>query len=433
MRDPTRPTAARPPQRGAALLLVIVALAVITALAATVAYDTRVSLQIAANGRDELRAEYLAKSAVNLSRLVLSFQDRLNRVGAGTGAAGAQQAASTAVPQLWSVVPVNSGLLAALFGAGAEGAPTPPSADGKAKVVHRFGDFDGAFDAKIENEASKVNVNLDSSYTSGLRGAQYLALVNLVEDRRWDFLFDREDGNGNRVSRADLPVYLYDWVDENNVTSALTGNASNPFEDGSGDENQPYDRGTDRYRAKNAHFDSLDELYLVAGVSDAFMAAFGDQLTVYLPKDEPMALPCEDPRALVRYATLLASPPGQPILSDPDFPARLALAVRDATSGCLLALTPAQFGLILSTQGVAVNQTSTASTAANPVFTNKATVFRVRATGSAGDVTRTVDAIVSFHPKQAAGLLDQAQAQQTGIAAALGNASLGRIMHWKEE
>ncbi|HYG68159.1 MAG TPA: hypothetical protein VD838_10885, partial [Anaeromyxobacteraceae bacterium] len=316
--------------RGAALLLVLVALAVVTAIAATVAYDTRVSLEIAGNGRDELRAEYLAKSGVNLSRLILSFQDRLNKLtggqqqtsqqqqqqprsGRGTRQTSQQtsqqqqlqqlqQQAAAMVPQLWSIVPLDSGLLAMLFAEG-PGAVEPPP-EGAAVATRAFGDFEGAFQAKIENEGAKVNVHLDSSTANGLLGAQWLALVNLVEDRRWDVLFDRDDANGFRVSRADLPVYLYDWVDQDNVSAVVTGDPSRPFEDGSSDENQPYDRGTERYKAKNARFDSLEELHLVAGVSDAFMAAFGDQLTVYLPKDEPMALPCDDARALARHATL---------------------------------------------------------------------------------------------------------------------------------
>ncbi|HYS79620.1 MAG TPA: hypothetical protein VEM76_02860, partial [Anaeromyxobacteraceae bacterium] len=58
-------------QRGAALLIAITSIAILTAVAVDLAYNTRVSLQMAANARDELRATYLAKSGVALSRLVL--------------------------------------------------------------------------------------------------------------------------------------------------------------------------------------------------------------------------------------------------------------------------------------------------------------------------------------------------------------------------
>jgi len=80
----------RRPQRGAALLLVLTTIAILTAVAVDLAYQNRVSLQIAANSRDELRALYLAKSAVSLSRLVLHFQQQLDQASGGLGAALAQ-------------------------------------------------------------------------------------------------------------------------------------------------------------------------------------------------------------------------------------------------------------------------------------------------------------------------------------------------------
>ncbi len=48
-----------------------------------------------------------------------------------------------------------------------------------------------------------------------------------------------------------------------------------------------YDRFDPRYEAKNARFDSVDELYRVHGVTDMFMAAFRDRLTVYPDVNSP--------------------------------------------------------------------------------------------------------------------------------------------------
>lgn len=77
---PSPRTQARP-ERGAALLLVLMVVAIVAVLATELAYDTRVSLQIAANARDELRASHQARGAVALSRLVLHFQQRLDAAG----------------------------------------------------------------------------------------------------------------------------------------------------------------------------------------------------------------------------------------------------------------------------------------------------------------------------------------------------------------
>ena len=302
---------ARSSQRGAALLVVMVAVAILTALAVQLAYDTRVELQLAGNARDRLRAEHLARSGVALSRLVLALQDQLDGATGAGGPQGQQRPPGPAgrapqqpqLPQglsipsirLWSAVPLDSGLVQALFGGGRPAGRGEDAPAGDAAPTARFGDFEGAFAAEIEDEGSKVDAQLDSGAMGGLLGAQVKGLWQLVCDPRWDPLFDREDANGTRVSRQDLLMHLHDWTDENEETSALVASfpgpacmmevARTPFEAGFGDEDFPYDRGEDRYRAKNARFDSLDELHLVAGVSDAFMAAFGERLTVYLRRD----------------------------------------------------------------------------------------------------------------------------------------------------
>jgi len=61
-------------QRGVALLLVLTWIALAVALVSEFSYGTSVDAAQAANARDELRAHYLAKSAVNLSRLLIKIQ-----------------------------------------------------------------------------------------------------------------------------------------------------------------------------------------------------------------------------------------------------------------------------------------------------------------------------------------------------------------------
>jgi general secretion pathway protein K len=368
---------------GAALLVVIVSVAILTAIAVDLAYNTRVSLLTAANTRDELRAEYLARGATQLSRLVLQFQKQLD--GAGPMKL-----------QIWNLVPVTSALTQGLFGPG-EAAGGPPA----------------TFEARIEDEGTKVNVQLDSLFTgANLLGAQVEALLGLVGDPRWDPLFDREDANGLRVTRTDLAVDLYDWTDPNSTGSAFNVTLNPPFADGFGDENQPYSRGDDRYEAKNARFDSLDELYLVAGIDDAFMAAFGGHLTVYSRKDAPFNVNSTDPTELAMYARVMADPKLQPVLADATFPQRLLKAVLLARQGGFVSLGAKEFADVLRSLDVIVG------TASAGAFTDQAYVFRIRATGTAGATERRVDAVVTFDPAQNGG-----QPPPDG----------GRLLHWREE
>jgi general secretion pathway protein K len=405
--------------------VVVVAVALVTALAVDLAYQTRVELQIAANGRDALRAQALARGSVDLARLVLHFQAQLDETSGQLQAAipgmAAGQAGAAARPQIWRLVPITSPLVANLFGrALAEPAADPGARERAAAPAGPavLAGLDGGFDAVIEDEDRKVNVQLDGLAQGGLLGAQLAALLELTADKKWDFLFDPRADDGWTGSRQDLAIRLKDWVDDDQAQSSLTGLPDRPFEDGFGDENYAYDRGQDRYRAKNARLDSLDELYLVAGVTDELMAAFGDRLTVYPSRNSQMNVNAADRDELLRNARIMADPPGQPLLSDPTLGDRLEKAVSELRMGGFLSMTPAQFAGLLEAMGISVQASYTQSRNVDRrgAFTDRSLVFHVRGTGTAGPVRRTVDAVVTFDPQQGASSQD-----------------LGRLLHWREE
>jgi general secretion pathway protein K len=338
-------------------------------------------------------------------------------------------------PQIWKLVPVDSALVANLFGGGSGdppaggraapgggapggGAPAPGGGpEGRAPAT---GGPDGSFQALIEDEDRKVNVQFDALDSGGLQGARLEALLALVGDRRWDFLFEREDAGGQKTSRTDLAVHLKDWIDADTAQSSVTGLMDRPFEAGFGDENFAYDRGPDRYKAKNARFDSLDELFLVTGVSDALMSAFGDRLTVYLGQNSKMNVNAENPDELVRNARIMAGTAAQhPALSDPTFAARLQKAVRELSQGGFLSISPYQFAQVLDQLGLAVNPSylQATNTDQRGGFTDRSRVFRVRGVATVGAVEKSIEAVVTFDP-------DQAREQA---------AQLGRLLHWREE
>jgi len=410
-------------ERGAALLVVMVAVAVLTALAVDLAYDTRVSLRIAANARDELQASYLARSGVSLSRFVLSFQqevdDALPRLGGKI---------APPRPQVWRLVPVGSELAAGLFGRGGPPpARAPATGAAHPEGTAAAGPPPGGFDAVMDDEGLKVNVQLDAQLRTGNLGPQVQAIYQLICEPRWDALFDRDDENGVRVSRHELLVHLRDWVDDDEQGSALNASfppgtcvmitPQSPFEPGFTDENFPYDRGEDRYRAKNARMDSLAELHLVAGVTDAFMAAFGDAITVYLPREAKRNVNETDRARLLELAKIMAGPPSQPALYDPAFAERLQRLVLERTLGGILSITPADLGQLVEAAGVRVNPNMVKDGSNQNIFTDRSSVFRIRATGRAGDVTKTLEAMVRYD-KATPGQVEKIP---------------GRLVHWREE
>jgi general secretion pathway protein K len=419
-------------QRGAALLVAVTAIAIITVVSVDIAYSTRVSLQAAANARDELRALALAKSGVALSRLVLNLQQQLDQASGALQAAGGPAGARLAL-RLWDLVPVDSSMtevfLGGAGGAGGAGAAPPPlfqpaaqapGAGGEAAGAQRqFGDVRGSFHAEIDDEERKINIRQFDAI-GALPFVQTLRLAQLVLDPRWDFLFDEDDANGIRVTRPELFAALKDWQDVDETSSVYSADPRTPFTNGFGDENGVYDRLDDRYKAKNAPFDSLDELYLVAGVSDAFMAAFGDKLTVYPDVGAQVNVNSNDPQQLLLNALIMSDPPGvpQPALADPAFPAKLQAALTLLRPLPFMSMTPQQFAATLTALGVRVQTvyTQAVNTDQRNPFGDRSTTFHIRAVGTAGDVKKTIDAVVTFD-RRAEGLArDQ-----------------GRLLHWHED
>jgi general secretion pathway protein K len=447
-------------ERGAALLVAISAIAILTAVAVDLAYNTRVSLQMAVNARDELRATYLAKSSLALSRLVLNFQQRLDaatgNTGTGTvpssgqsaktstgttttaGASATQQQGGLlgglhVALRLWELVPVDSAMASLFLAGGATSAPAPlvpasvPASDGgpaggapaaeQEGARRAFGDLQGSFHATIEDEERKINLRQFAGLAYQQFG-QALRLAQLVRDPRWDFLFDEDDANGLRVGRKETFGAIKDWEDEDETGDVFSGDPTKPFENGFGDENTLYDRLPDRYKAKNAPFDSLDEVYMVAGITDAFMAAFGDKLTVYPDASATINVNTDDPQQLLVNALLMSDPPGvpQPALLDPAFLGKLQATLALLRPLPFLSVTPQQFASALAALGVKVDVAYTQPSNPKNLFSDRSATFHVRAVGVAGDVKKTIDAVVTFD-RRAGGL---AQDQ-------------GQLLHWREE
>ena len=345
-----RPPSRRPdrggaPHRGVALILVLTTIAILTAISVEFSYGARVDLRLAENLRDETRAHYLARSAINLSRLLLHFQKQLDAVSAQLGPAlqGLQQTVAKVLQpkagaqpppaplpgaqgqaagggggltiRLWEIIPVDSNMLGSVLagsGPSADLFDDRPRAEGrqderrdekrddralreKASVEHSFGAFDGSYSAKVTDENTRINV-VGLAGLSAQQLPAYLQMRALIQNPKFDFIFDEDDANHDRVRREDVIIALKDWIDEDEVGSALDpGNLRAPFTNGFSDENAAYDRYLPRYKAKNDRPDSLDELYMVRGVNDRFMAAFGDRLTVWLDKNARININSSDP------------------------------------------------------------------------------------------------------------------------------------------
>jgi general secretion pathway protein K len=432
----TKPKLTR--DRGVAMLLVVISIVILTVVATEFAYNTRVDLTTATNNRDEVRAYFLARSGLGMSRLLLKFQKQLDNIkipnlaGLLGGAAGGGAAAASAQPQglsiqLWRMAKVDCYMLQGLVTydpakdpeRGGIGPPAKKKSlfdDEEPELAERqamrsFGGFEGCFNVTISDEEEKINVSkFDAPALSAI--PTIASALELFSDKRFEFLFEREDSNRVKVTPQEVIIAIRDWIDEDNTGSQLNlSGQGEPFVRGFSDENGPYQKLEPRYNAKNGRFDSLDELYLVHGVNDRFMAAFRDRLTVYPDPNSRLNVNTDEP-LLMAMAILAVADPARPDprLRDPVFIDTLIRKIRTARMFAVLGMSVTDFLAVVESAGVAVNSTIRNNVANQRYVGDKSSTFRITSRGEAGSVVKTLTAVVI----------------------ADGN-GLGKLVHWREE
>lgn len=423
-------------QRGVALLIAIISIAILTVVATDFAYNSRVDLQLAANQRDEVRAYFLARSGIAMSRLVLRFQRQLDQtpipnlgsllgsITGGGAAPGAQgPGASTLSIQIWRMAKVDCHMLRGMVAEPDERDQRSPLRSRKfefddefpdvARDQQRrsFGGFEGCFNATISDEEEKLNIaKLDAPALSSQPVAA--RLLDMFADKRFEFLFEREDGNGVKVNPQELLINIKDWLDEDEVQSSLNLSGQGPevFLKGFSDEGFNYDRYEPRYKAKNARFDSLDELYLVHGVNDRFMAAFKDRLTVYPDINARLNINTNDPMLLYMAILSVADPNRpDPRLANPLFVDQLIKQIKASQMFSFMGMSVTDFLNVIQAAGVPINESIRNNVQGNRWVSDKSTTYRISAVGEAGSVQKTITAVVR---------LDDA---------------LGKLVYWREE
>lgn len=452
-RRPSQPSAARSDRRsrGVAMIIAIVSIAILTVVATDFAYNSRVDLQLAANQRDEVRAYYLARSGIGLGRLLLRFQKQADnfKLPPGLndiigkimgGGSPTQPGQNTPQPtslnlQLWKMARVDcymlQGLVKSEGGEGGEMAPLeaeeddpnfkmddgeqdPAAREMAAQMKQRsFGGFEGCFLATITDEEEKLNVyRLTSGASEQL--ATGLQLMSMMGDKRFEFLWERDDANKVRSTPQDVLLALKDWSDEDETGSAFAPTQpAAPFPSGFSDEGANYSRYDPSYEVKNARFDSVDELYRVHGVNDQFMAAFRDRLTVYPDRNRKLNINSDDPVMLGLAIMSVADPVRpDPRLQDPVFLNELITRIRTARMFSFFGMSVQDFVAVVQSAGVAVNSqfgTTNTSSAGNLPLSDKTQTFTIKSVGEAGSVQKTLTAVVR---------LDD---------------TLGKLVYWREE
>lgn len=266
--------------RGIALMLTLITITILSAAVVEYAYSTRVNVNLSVNSADKLRSYYLARSAVNLSRLLVSFQFALQsestEAGRGQDSNDMAQLISRAVRrsnfQLYQYVP----LLMQTFSSGKLQSPVG-GVNLTGWGVEGFGEFAGDFTVEISPEEGRVNLNQFAVDEINEKDLQ--ELCSMIVDPSYDTIFEQKDKNGETLDRARVLGRIVDFIDLNSTATELTAECT--IRGQGGDELRPYDGDRNSVKPRDAKLTHVAELYQVPGVTEAFMRAFGEQFTVY--------------------------------------------------------------------------------------------------------------------------------------------------------
>jgi general secretion pathway protein K len=247
------------------VILVMGAITIMAIMLSEMQDETASDLSSALSERDALKAEYAARSAINLSRLLISAEPTIRRT------------------------------LTPLFMMMRQSPPQIPVWEFADQVLGAFGDAEGVdrfkglspvdmtqaknlglagagFELVVVDEDSKLNFNLAARADAFSQGRAGAAILGLIEGQQYNSLFEERDADGQFSTRQDVCSAIVDWADPNTEGFGCEPHAETATT--YGPEDSFYQMLPSPYQRKNAAFDSLEELRLVRGMSDDFWATF---------------------------------------------------------------------------------------------------------------------------------------------------------------
>jgi len=275
-------------QRGIALLAAMIALGMVAIIAYDFSSTTNITTTAAANQRDAMRAHFLARSALNLSELVVRLQQRIDNVQE----LGGMQITDYADQLMLAFCGTNEEVQAAI------GVPTD-------QLKGLGADIGTCGVEYFDTEDDKINLNCAGGNDTTAKTIK-TRIDALMFFPAFDPVFQDATADGWRRDRDLQASALMDYVDRDHARFGAPGTA----------EDYGYENLKDDYKAKDNYVDTVGELRLVRGVDDRFWNLFGSAFTVYGNcKSNVGAL--KDPNLIASLIYLSAKDPNDPVVQDP--------------------------------------------------------------------------------------------------------------------
>ena len=255
-----------PAQKGLALMVAVMIISVMMMFAADFIVSSTVNLTRASAQRDNVKAEYIAKSGANWALWLNLFDFGLQLQ---LQSDPAMKAMKDGIGPLWdklgSVFPFDAALDLSQSGKFAAAMGLNSLMD--SGVVNLLQSLGGELGISVVDETGKINLNVcyqsQAECTVTLMQLEALMSCTAVE---------QDYNKQNNIKPSEISRRIKDWVDKNNVAETGSGYT---------EENEPYEKKKPPYKAKNTPLDSVDELLLVDGWNRELHAYYSPYLTVW--------------------------------------------------------------------------------------------------------------------------------------------------------
>jgi general secretion pathway protein K len=259
----------RKAERGVALIMVLSALTVLAVMLTEFQQETSAELGSAMSERDAVQAEYSAKSAIALTRLIIAAEPTI-RQSPGLGLILGMMGMGQVQIPVWE----HADLLLSVFNDEKASKEFGATIGGNFAKAKGLGIPGTRFEVVIVDEDSKLNFNYAARGTVASNMVVTNQFMSLVRGTQYDRMFEGRDADGNFKDRRTVCSAIVDWADPNIDAEPCTPELQTAGQTAA--EDTFYESLKRPYSRKNAAFDSLEELHLVRGVDEEFWNTFID-------------------------------------------------------------------------------------------------------------------------------------------------------------
>ena len=269
---PVAPEEAKHPElknmRGVAMIIAIMIISIMMMFAADFIVSSTVDLTMASSERDNVRAEYVAKSGANWALWLNLFDYGIDAQFSSSPDPMMKQAKSTIGPlwdKLGDVFPFDTPMDLSNAGAFAKAFGLNKVLD--STVIDLLQSLGGELGVGVTDEGGKINMNMCFQNRSSCKtvAMELDALLNCTS-------IEQDYMRQNNIKTTELVAKIQDWIDQDQTAEPASGVTS---------EDDVYQKRVPPHKAKNSPLDTVDELRLVDGWTEEIHNYFSPYITAY--------------------------------------------------------------------------------------------------------------------------------------------------------